>query len=566
MSERRYDMMNFKKVASLFLATVMACSVFTGCGKGNNDNGTTTEPTTVDRSTLTPEEYYNVDGWEASENIVDDNYRNYYHIFVYSFADSDGNGVGDINGITSKLDYIEEMGFNGIWLSPIHQSTTYHKYDVVDYYSIDKEYGTLEDFDKFMAECEKRGIKVILDLVFNHTSTKHEWFKQATEYVRGLEPGEEVNLEECPYVDYYHIKKSDEIDGGKYYKITGSDYSYEGQFWDQMPDLNLGSKEVRKQVEKIAQFWVDKGVGGFRLDAAKEFYTGSADKNIEVLSWFTEYCKNLDPDLYLVAEVRDSFATITKYYTSGITSIFDYTYGDASGYIISAIQGNGDGQSGKKLAERFVKTQDAYYESNPNMINAPFLSNHDCGRIAGFSSGKQERIKMAGALNAFMSGSSFTYYGEELGMSGSGKDENKRAPMYWSDFGAMDGVCAGPSAMDELKQKFGSLETQKKDKYSIYWYYRNIYHIKNMFPEIARGKVAVMDAIEDGNVCAISKTYNDETIYILFNINKEATTVKVPKDTYSYEGLVGSLAVDENEVSMEGDTVTLPGFGIAVIK
>jgi hypothetical protein len=87
-----------------------------------------------------------------------------------------------------------------------------------------------------------------------------------------------------------------------------------------------------------------------------------------------------------------------------------------------------------------------------------------------------------------------------------------------------------------------------------------------MFPEIARGKVAVMDAIEDGNVCAISKTYNDETIYILFNINKEATTVKVPKDTYSYEGLVGSLAVDENEVSMEGDTVTLPGFGIAVIK
>ena len=333
-----------------------------------------------------------------------------------------------------------------------------------------------------------------------------------------------------------------------------------------MPDLNLGSKEVRKQVEKIAQFWVDKGVGGFRLDAAKEFYTGSADKNIEVLSWFTEYCKNLDPDLYLVAEVWDSFATITKYYTSGITSIFDYTYGDASGYIISAIQGNGDGQSGKKLAERFVKTQDAYYESNPNMINAPFLSNHDCGRIAGFSSGKQERIKMAGALNAFMSGSSFTYYGEELGMSGSGKDENKRAPMYWSDFGAMDGVCAGPSAMDELKQKFGSLETQKKDKYSIYWYYRNIYHIKNMFPEIARGKVAVMDAIEDGNVCAISKTYNDETIYILFNINKEATTVKVPKDTYSYEGLVGSLAVDENEVSMEGETVTLPAYGIAVIK
>ena len=559
-------MKNFKKIAALLLAVVMVGSTFVGCGNNSGKEGGTTEETTVDKASMTPEQYYGVDGWEASENVLDDNYRNYYHIFVYSFADSDGDGVGDINGITSKLDYIDEMGFNGIWLSPIHQSTTYHKYDVVDYYSIDKEYGTMEDFEKFMEECEKRGIKVILDLVFNHTSAKHEWFETAASYLRDLEEGEEANLEECPYVDYYHIKKTDEVNSGAYYKISGSDYSYEGQFWDQMPDLNLASTEVRREVEEIAKFWVDKGVGGFRLDAAKEFYTGDLNKNVEVLSWFTEYCKNLDEDLYLVAEVWDSFATITEYYKSGITSIFDYAYGDSSGYIIKAIQQAGNGTAGSSLAKRFVKTQDAYYESNPNMINAPFLSNHDCGRIAGFSSQKLERMKMAGALNAFMSGSSFTYYGEELGMSGAGKDENKRAPMYWSDFGQMDGVCAGPAAMDEVKQKNGSYETQKTDKYSIYWYYRNIYHIKNMFPEIARGKVAVMEAIEDGNVCAISKTYNDETIYILFNINKEATTVNVPKDTYNYEGLVASLAVDENEVTMEGETVTLPAFGIAVIK
>ena len=556
-------MKNFKKIAALFLAVVMVGSTFAGCGKGKSNKE---EETTIDKSSMTPEEYYGVDGWEAQENVIDDNYRNYYHIFVYSFADSDGDGVGDLNGITSRLDYIEEMGFNGIWLSPIHQSTTYHKYDVVDYYSIDEEYGTMEDFDKFMEECEKRGIKVILDLVFNHTSTKHEWFKSATEYIRNLEDGEEVNLEECPYVDYYHIKKNDEIDGGKYYKISGTDYSYEGQFWDQMPDLNLASTEVRREVEEIAKFWVDKGVGGFRLDAAKEFYSGNTEKNIEVLNWFTEYCKSLDEDLYLVAEVWDSFATIKKYYTSGITSIFDYAYGDSTGYLIKAIQQGGNGKSGKELAQRFVSTQKAYLEANPNMINAPFLSNHDCGRIAGFASQKPERMKMAGALNVFMTGSSFTYYGEELGMSGAGKDENKRAPMYWSDFGSMDGVCAGPSAMEEVKHKNGSLEDQKEDKYSIYWYYRNVLHIKNCYPEIARGTVAVMDAIEDGNVCAISKTYNGETIYILFNLNKETTVVDVPKDTYNYEGLVASLAVDENEVSMKGETVTLPAYGIAVIK
>lgn len=553
----------FKKIAALFLAIVMVSSTFAGCGKGSSKKE---EETTVDKSSWTPEEYYGVDGWEAQENVIDDNYRNYYHIFVYSFADSDGDGVGDLNGITSKLDYIEEMGFNGIWLSPIHQSTTYHKYDVVDYYSIDEEYGTMEDFDKFMEECEKRGIKVILDLVFNHTSTKHQWFKEATEYVRSLEPGEEANIEECPYVDYYHIKKNEDVNGGKYYKISGSEYSYEGQFWDQMPDLNLASTEVRREVEEIAKFWVDKGVGGFRLDAAKEFYTGSAEKNIEVLSWFTQYCKNLDEDLYLVAEVWDSFSVIKNYYTSGITSIFDYAYGDSTGHIIKAIQQAGNGQTGKNLTANFIKTQNAYLESNPDMINAPFLSNHDCGRIAGFASQKPERMKMAAALNAFMSGSSFVYYGEELGMSGAGKDENKRAPMYWSDFGSMDGVCAGPSAMDEVKHKNGSLEDQKEDKYSIYWYYRNVYHIKNTYPEIARGTVAAMDAIEDGNVCAISKTYDGETIYILFNLNKETTVVDVPKDVYNYEGLVASLAVDENEVSMKGETVTLPAYGIAVIK
>ena len=268
-----------------------------------------------------------------------------------------------------------------------------------------------------------------------------------------------------------------------------------------------------------------------------------------------------------MAEVWDSHQTIVNYYASGITSIFDYAYGDSSGYLIKNLNQAGNGTAGRSLAERFVKTQDAYLEANPNMINAPFLSNHDCGRIAGYTQRKLPKAKMAAALNLFMSGSSFTYYGEELGMVGSGKDENKRAPMYWSDYVGGDGMCVGPAAMEEITHPFGSLETQQKDKFSLYWYYRNALHIKNVYPEIARGIVAVMDKIEDGDICAISKTYQDETIYILFNMSEEEKTIKVSKADYDYEtGLVEALETDENKVKMEGETVTIPAFGVAVIK
>ena len=555
-----------KRLLALIIATMMAMSLVVGCTSEKK------QPEKVEQSNeekkQTPERYYSVANWEAQENIIDDNYRNYYHLFVYSFADSNGDGVGDFKGITNKLDYIAELGYNGIWLSPIHQSTTYHKYDVVDYYTIDEEYGTMEDFEKFMEECDKRGIKVILDLVFNHTSTKHDWFKEATKYLRNLEPGQEPNVADCPYVEYYNFTKTADVPlDGRYYKISSTEYSYEGQFWDQMPDLNLGSQAVRKEIEDVAKFWIDKGVGGFRLDAAKEFYTGNADKNVEVLKWFTDYIKSVDEDLYLVAEVWDSFAIIEYYYKSGITSIFDYAYGDASGQLIKNLNLGGDGEAGLRLAKSFVKTQDAYLKANPNMINAPFCSNHDCGRIAGYVQRKEEKVKMAAALNLFMSGSSFTYYGEEVGMVGTGKDENKRAPMNWSEYAGAAGMCNGPAGMDEVVQKFDTVDKQKKDIYSIYWYYRNALHIKNVYPEIARGLVSVMEKVEDGNVCAISKTYNGETIYLLFNLNKEATTVTVSKADYAYKtGLVASLEVDENKVIMEGETVTLPAYGVAVIK
>ncbi|HHX12636.1 MAG TPA: alpha-amylase, partial [Clostridiales bacterium] len=202
--------------------------------------------------------------YQQELNIIDDNYRNYYEIFVYSFNDSDGDGIGDIQGLISKLDYINDgdpttdtdLGFDGIWLMPIMPSTTYHKYDVTDYYSIDPQYGSLDDFKELIEECHKRGINLIIDLVFNHTSAKHPWFKEAVSYLEGLEEGQEPNPKEGPYVEYYNFDK-DKKGAAGYHKTGRSDCYYEGIFWDQMPDLALDNENVRGEIEKIAKYWLD---------------------------------------------------------------------------------------------------------------------------------------------------------------------------------------------------------------------------------------------------------------------------------------------------------------------
>ena len=180
----------------------------------------------------------------------------WYQVFVYSFCDSDGDGIGDLNGVTQSLDYIQSMGFDGIWLSPIHPSSTYHKYNVSDYIAIDPEYGTMEDFDAFIEACNARGIRVILDLVINHSDLHHLWFTERPEF--------------------YNI--ADEPGNGNWERLPDGRW-YECQFWGEMPDLNLDNEELRAELEQIFAFWLERGVSGFRLDAIKDYYSG----NIEVI-------------------------------------------------------------------------------------------------------------------------------------------------------------------------------------------------------------------------------------------------------------------------------------------
>lgn len=491
----------------------------------------------------------------------DDNYRTFYEIFVYSFCDSDGDGIGDLQGVISKLDYLQELGITGIWLMPIHPSTTYHKYNVSDYYAIDPQYGTMEDFEQLIAACDQRNIRVILDLVVNHTGSENPWFKEAVAYLQNLPAGAEPSAEECKYLDYYFFSK--ESAGNSSRPVEGTDWYYEGVFDYKMPDLNLESEAVREEIRNIMQFWFEKGVSGFRLDAAKEFYSGSVSKNVEVLNWFQQTAVELKPDCYLVAEVWENFQTITEYYASGITSIFNFAFADSNGKITKVLQGAGNPAVVSTYATALEKADTAYRSANPDYIDAPFLSNHDVGRIAGFASRDENKMKLAAAMNLFMGGSAFIYYGEEIGMPGSGNDPSKRAPMYWNE--SRDDGTTNPPPECILPEEYplGSLQTQQNRDGSLFNYYRQAIAIRNALPQIPRGVPTAETALNTGCVSACRKTWGDESCIILMNIDSGDASVDL--SAYSDWILTAGLSAEGSEITLEGSTLQLPAWGVAVL-
>lgn len=499
----------------------------------------------------------------VEEVTMEDNYRTYYEVFVYSFYDENGDGIGDLKGLTQKLDYIsEDLGCNGIWLMPIMPSPSYHKYDVTDYYSIDPEYGTMEDFEAFIEACNERGIKVIIDLVLNHSSSQHPWFKEACSYLASLGDSE-PSLEECPYVDYYHFTKEKQSD---YYPVPGSDvWYYEARFYDGMPDLNLYNEDLRKEIEGIVGFWLEKGVGGFRLDAVQEYETGSVESNVEILAWLNQTVKEKREDAYLVGEVWTDLNTYAQYYESGIDSVFDFEFAGNEGLIASTVKGT---MSASGYGKALENAQNTFQSYNVNYIDAPFYTNHDMPRSAGYYAGEESasQTKMAGALNLLMSGNAFIYYGEELGMKGAGKDENKRAPMYFSTDENAEGMCSGPADMDSVKMKYGSLEEQKEDATSIYQYYKQAIYLRNLYPIIRKGSVKSLDAYASDTIAAFEKVLEDEKLVVFCNVSTEAASIDLSAMEGIEKGIENGLYVGEETAVYEEGTLTIPAYGIVFIK
>ncbi len=510
-------------------------------------------------------------GTEAAEtaeimtDAIDDNYRNYYEIFVYSFYDSDGDGIGDLNGVREKLDYIEEMGFDGIWLMPVMPSTTYHKYDVTDYYGIDEEYGTIEDFQALVEECHERGIRVVIDFVINHTSSQHEWFRTACEYLASLDEGEEPDESVCPYVGYYHFSQTQE--NSDYYEIpvTGSStWYYEGVFWSEMPDLDLSNEALRAELEQIAAYWIEMGVDGFRMDAALHFEESDTAFNTEVLNWLYSYCLTRDPDFYMVSEVWANEATIADYYASGTPSMFNFDMAEAEGKLIKAARGTLKMSS---LIDSMIQWQEDFSAENPDYIDAAFISNHDTGRISNALVSDENDVKMAAGLLMTMSGSTFVYYGEEIGMKSKGTaDENKRLPMIWSDTDDT-GMTDGPADAEEgITSSFAAVDEQLADETSILNYYKRAIALRDANLEIARGTIEKVEELCDGNTAAILKTWEESTIAILYNTSDDEVEMNLAGTALSGMEIGGYLTLNDEEIVLADDVAVLPAQSILVLR
>ena len=268
----------------------------------------------------------------SEKEINNENSSIIYEIFPASFNDSNNDGVGDLNGISLKLDYLKSLGVKNIWLTPINEAFSYHKYDVINYLDVDKILDAINDFDNLVLKAQEKNIGIIYDLVINHTSNMHPWFIEAKKAILNDECDK---TNKCDYYNFSHTKENS-------YEPLGNNFYYEARFYSRMPDLNLDNEDVRKEIEIIIKFWIDRGVSGFRLDAPLHYYAGNVSKNNEFLSWLNQTVKKYKEDAYIVREVWSDEATILSHYESGIESLFNFKDSQSDGKIASSIRSQND--------------------------------------------------------------------------------------------------------------------------------------------------------------------------------------------------------------------------------
>ena len=507
-----------------------------------------------------------------------------YQIYPRSFNDSNGDGIGDINGIREKLDYLKELGIDVIWLSPVYKSPNDDNgYDISDYCDIMDEFGTMEDMDNLLKEANEKGIKILMDLVVNHTSDEHKWFIEAKKSkdnkfrdyyiwrdpVNGHEPN---NLGSC-------------FSGSAWQYDESTDQYYLHLFSKKQPDLNWENENVRNEVYKMMNFWIDKGIGGFRMDVIDligkvpdEMITGNGPKLHDYLQEMNKAALE-GHDLLTVGETWGATPEIAKLYSNPkrkeLSMVFQFEH-----IGLDQIEGKEkwdvkplDLLDLKKVLSKWQT------ELEGEGWNSLFWNNHDLPRIVSrWGNDREYRVesaKMLATLLHGMKGTPYIYQGEELGMTnvrfedineyndietlnmykdriskGYSHDEimasiyakgrdNARTPMQWDSTENAGFTTGKPWLKVNKNYKFINVEDCLQDKDSIFYHYKKLINIRKHNDTIIYGDYKLL-LPEDKNVFAYSRELNGDKIVVVCNFYNKEINLNFKEDFNNVEILLSN--------------------------
>ena len=520
-----------------------------------------------------------------------------YQIYPRSFKDSDGDGIGDLKGIISKLDYIKSLGITAVWLNPIYTSPNDDNgYDVSDYRNIMKDFGTMEDFDALLKGMHDRGLKLVMDLVVNHSSDEHEWFKQSR------------SSRTSPYRNYYHWWNAERgkpayryslfdvnHDAWKYDSLTNAYYLH--YFSQKQPDLNWENPKLRQEVYDVMKFWCDKGIDGFRLDAF-----GFAAKDTTFPAFPVGYEKNFMPYYSMAPHLHEYLQEMhrevfSKYDVMSVAEGAGNTLEDAHNlvdadrkelgmaYAFEAVDiAKKDGYSVLRLKEIFSKWDSAFAIKGWLSI---YLANHDQARLVSrFGNDKPEfrevSSKMLTTFLMSMRGTPYYYYGDEIGMTNAGFEkiedyndvatlneyqhqkniggdlqkfmenvkfscrDNGRTPMHW-DSSANTGFTNGkPWLKTNPNYTTINVAAQETDPNSCLNYFRKMVQLRKENPVLIYGKYTLL-VKANPNVYAYTRELNGKKVLVLLNFTGKPASVNTGINVSVSKVLISNMATPSSD-------------------
>ncbi len=558
-----------------------------------------------------------------------------YQIYPKSFYDSNNDGTGDIKGITEKLDYLQNLGITTLWLCPIFKSPMDDNgYDISDYYDIAEEFGTKEDLDELIEEAKKRGIKILLDLVINHTSDEHEWFQQA------------LKDKNSKYRDYYIFKRGKEGKeptnwrshfGGSTWELVpnetdedGNEMYYLHLFSKKQPDLNWENPKVRQELYKMVNYWLEKGIGGFRVDAINSIkkdqrYLDVPVDGVDGLGFNIKYTLNQHGIEEFLEELSEN--TFKKYNCmtvaetpeleyerfpafigeNGFFSMtFDFNYadldmsGDGAYYNIKSIET-------KDLREKIFKSQEVLQKYG---WGAPFLENHDLPRSLNKFFDKnvsKKSAKLLANLFLFLQGTPFIYQGQEIGMDNfyrtdvkdfddiASKDQyvrainegysekealyfvnkrsrdNSRTPFHWND-NIQNAGFTSENVKPWIKMvgshKEVNLENQINDENSIFNHYKNIIKLrqKSKYSDCLIYGKFIGIDFKNDNIIGYLRENEKTRIICLNNFSLENVEVKLDEVLRKFVQIEKVLVNNYSDLKVENGIIELEGHQSVLLK